>query len=100
MWQEVELLHSLLSFHLEVLQKPLMGDMQATGDGGRVRTQSVNLNPGGDWTSERPLKSTMSESQTERIAALTDSMELRSASEILDRTMETATRGILKIFTF
>ena len=72
-----------------------MGTVQATGEDGPVPTHGAIVNPGGDWTSERSTKSTMSQSPTERTVALTDSMELRSALEILDGTMETATPGIL-----
>ena len=95
MWQDVELLHSHLHGVSEGLEKPLTGTVQATGEGGPVPIHGAIVDPGGDWTSARPTKSTMSQSPTERTVALTDSMELRSALEILDGTMETATRGIL-----
>ena len=61
----------------------LMGDVQATGGSGPVRTHGVTIDHGGEWTSERPTKSTMSRSPTGRTVAPTDSMELRFALEIL-----------------
>ena len=70
-----------------------MGDVQADSTSGPARTHGSIVNPGGDWTSEQCTKSTTSQSPTERTVALTDSMELRSALEILLGTMETATRG-------
>ena len=96
MWQDVELLHSHLHwFGTDGLKKPLTGTVQATGEGGLVPLHGAIVDPGGDWTFARPTESTMSQSPTERTVALTDSMELRSALEILDGTTEIATRGIL-----
>lgn len=95
MWQDVGLLHSHLHMVSEGLKKPLTGTVQATGEGGPVPIHIAIVDPGGDWTSAQPTKSTMSQSPTEGTVALTDSMELRSALEIPDGTMETATRGIL-----
>ena len=70
-----------------------MGDVQADSTSGPARTHGSIVNPGGDWTSERSTKSTTSQSPTERTVALTDSMEPRSALEILSGIMETATQG-------
>ena len=83
MWQEVELLHSHLHMDSGSLKMLLMGDVQATGTSGPVLTHGVILDPGGEWTSEPSTKSTTSQSPTERTVALQDSMELRSALEIL-----------------
>ena len=99
MWQDVELLHSHLHMVSEGLTKPLTGTVQATGEAGPVPLHGAIVDPGGDWTSARPTKSTMSQSPTERTVALTESMELRSASEILCVTMGTPTRGIFISFS-
>ena len=91
-WQELELLHNHLQSESGGLKKPLMGDVQADSTRGPVPSHAAVVNPGGDWTSERSTKSTTSQSPIES-ATLTDSMELRSALEILYGTMETATQG-------
>ena len=67
----------------ERLKMLLMGIVQATGTNTPVRTHGMIINPGGEWTSEQTTKSPTSQSPTDTTVALTDSMEPRSALEIL-----------------
>ena len=61
----------------------LMGIVQASGTNVPVRTHGTIIDPGGEWTSERTIKSPTSQSPAEGTVAPTDSMEPRSALEIL-----------------
>ena len=90
---EVEKWLSLHCMGKLCLKGPLMGIVLATGDKDPVPTHKRISNHGGDWISRSCIKSTLSPSPIERIVAMIESMELRSALEILSVTTATQIPG-------